>query len=87
MKIKMSNNIRRITYHLLLVKMARVLHINRFLKGIYCRLSISKDSIISLSVRNIKAKFYIFIPVELRIIETSVEQRYGRALYSGKTNN
>jgi len=76
--MNLSRWIRHLTYNPVLVRMTRMLCLNRFLRDIYCRSVWTRNKkIMDLSFGGIQAQFYVHTPVELRIIEAPLEKGLG----------
>ena len=65
------NALRRFTYHVGLLNLARALHLSAPLKKWYYRLVVPPDRILRLQVLGRDLKFYVHTPVELRELETT----------------
>jgi FkbM family methyltransferase len=67
----LMNALRRLTYQVGLLNLARALHLSAPLKKWYYRLVVPPDQILRLQVLGRDLKFYVRTPVELRDLETT----------------
>jgi len=76
--MRLRNWIKRLTYQFFAVRIMRLLRLNRFLRDFYCRFVWTKNKkIVDLSFHDIQAQFHVGTPLELRIIEATLEKGFG----------